>query len=276
MSLTFTLHTAPVVPLEAEALSPARLGGLSAAEAAKLVVVHGNRSAPLGEFFRVEGSGDGEIHVTGDLSHVKLIGAGMSEGRMVIHGPVGMHLGAGMTGGEILVEGDAGDWVGPEMSGGRIVVKGNAGHLAGSAIRGSPVGMQGGEIVVFGHAGNEVGHLMRRGLIVVGGDTGDFTGVNLLAGTIIVLGQLGHRTGAGMKRGSIIGMHPAEMLPTFSYACTYRPVFLRLYLMHLRRLGLPITDAQLNGSYQRWSGDAIELNRGELLLLDSGGTSAPV
>jgi len=272
MSLDITLHTAPDVPLEADVLSPGRLAGLSAPDAARLVVVHGNRSAQLGEFFRVEGNGGGEIHVTGDLSHVKLIGAGMADGRMVIHGPVGMHLGAGMTGGEILVEGDAGDWVGPEMTGGRIVVRGNVGHLAGSAIRGSLVGMRGGEIIVFGSAGNEVGNAMRRGLIAVGGDSGDFTGVNLLAGTILVLGHLGQRTGAGMKRGTIVGMHPAEVLPTFGYACTYQPVFLRLYLMHLRRLGLPISDAQLTGSYQRWTGDAIELNRGELLLLDSGQT----
>jgi formylmethanofuran dehydrogenase subunit C len=274
MSVELTLHTAPEVPLEADVLSPARLSGLSARDAAKLVVVHGNRSAPLGEFFRVDGNGSGEIHVTGDLSRVKLIGAGMSEGRMVIHGPVGMHLGAGMTGGEILVEGDAGDWVGPEMTGGRIVVRGNVGHVAGSATRGSAIGMLGGEIVVHGNAGNEVGHGMRRGLIAIGGDSGDFTGVNMLAGTVIVLGHLGQRTGAGMKRGSIISMHPAEMLPTFSYACTYRPVFLRLYLMHLRRLGLPTTDAQVTGSYRRWSGDAIELNRGEVLLLDSGDAPA--
>ena len=52
MSLDLTLHTAPAVPLEAEVLSPTRLAGLSARDAAKLVVVHGNLSAELGEFFR--------------------------------------------------------------------------------------------------------------------------------------------------------------------------------------------------------------------------------
>jgi formylmethanofuran dehydrogenase subunit C len=274
MSLEITLHTAPAVPLEADVLSPARLAGLSALEAAKLIVVYGNQSAELGEFFRVSGAANGEISLTGDLSHVKLIGAGMAEGRIVVHGPVGMHVGAGMTGGEIVVEGDAGDWVGPEMSGGRIVVKGNAGHLVGSASRGSPAGLQGGEILVFGNAGNEVGGGMRRGLIAIGGDTGDFTGVNMLAGTVVVFGQLGARTGPGMKRGSIVSMHPTEMLPTFSYACTYRPVFLRLYLSYLRGLGLPVTDAQMNGSYQRWCGDAVELNRGEILYLDSGTAAA--
>jgi formylmethanofuran dehydrogenase subunit C len=268
MSLDFTLHTAPSVPLEAEALSVAGLAGLSADEAARLTVVHGNRAAEVGDFFRVDGSPDGEVHLTGDLTRVKRLGAGMTGGRMVVHGPVGMHVGTGMTGGEIVVEGDAGDWVGSAMSGGRIIVRGNAGHLAGSASRGDAVGMRGGEVVVFGNAGNEVGSGMRRGLVAVGGNTGDFTGVNMLAGTIVVLGQLGQRTGAGMKRGTIVSMHPAELLPTFAFACSYRPVFLRLYLVHLRSLGLPVGDAHLEGVYRRWSGDAMELNRGEVLLFD--------
>ena len=270
MSLDLTLHTAPAVPLEADVVTPSRRAGLDATAASHLPVVYGNQPAELGEFFRIAGGGSDEIHLSGDLSRIKMIGAGMTDGRMVIHGPVGMHLGAGMSGGEILVEGDAGDWVGPEMSGGRIVVRGNAGHMTGAAYRGGKIGMRGGEIVVTGNVGNETGSGMRRGLIAVGGDAGDFTGVNLLAGTIAVLGQLGWRTGAGMRRGTIISMHPAEMLPTFAFSCTYRPVILRLYLPYLRRLGLPVTDAALQGPYQRWCGDAVELNRGEILLLQSG------
>jgi formylmethanofuran dehydrogenase subunit C len=275
MSLDLTLHTTPVVPLEADVLTPARLAGLTSLETARLAVVHGNQPAELGEFFRVTEAAGAEVHLTGDLSRVKYIGIGMAAGNIVVHGPAGMHLGAGMSGGEIVVEGDAGDWVGPEMTGGLILVKGNAGHMVGSAYRGSQVGIRGGEIVVFGNAGNEVGSGMRRGLIAIGGNCGDFVGVNLLAGSIIVLGHLGWRTGAGMRRGTIVSMHPAELLPTFSYACTYRPVFLSLYLPHLRRLGLPIDDTQVQGSYQRWCGDAIELNRGEVFLLDSGVPVAP-
>jgi formylmethanofuran dehydrogenase subunit C len=275
MSLDLTLYTTPVVPLEADVLTPARLAGLSTLETAKLTVVHGNQSAELGEFFRVTGDAGAEVHLSGDLSRIKYIGMGMASGRIVVHGSAGMHLGAGMSGGEIVVEGDAGDWVGPEMTGGLILVKGNAGHMVGSAYRGSLVGIRGGEIVILGNAGNEIGSGMRRGLIAIGGDCGDFAGVNLLAGTIVVLGHLGWRTGAGMRRGTIVSMHPAELLPTFSYACTYRPIFLRLYLPHLRRLGLPIDDAHVQGSYQRWCGDSIELNRGEVLLLASGVTVAP-
>jgi formylmethanofuran dehydrogenase subunit C len=267
MSLKLVLKHEPEVPLEAEVITPPKLNGLSIDEITKLPLQYGNERVELGEFFRVEGSYSGEIHVEGDLARVKLVGAGMSEGRIVVHGRIGMHLGAGISGGEILVEGDAGDWVAPEMSGGRIVIKGNAGHMIGSAYRGSPAGIRGGEIIIHGNAGNEIGHAMRKGLIAIGGDSGDFTGVDMCAGTIIVIGDLGNRTGAGMKRGSIVSMRPAQMLPTFSYACSYQPQFLRLYLLHLSRLGLPVTPAYLNGRYQRWSGDALEMNRGEVLLL---------
>jgi formylmethanofuran dehydrogenase subunit C len=270
VTLDLTLHTAPAVPLEAEVITPARLSGLSPLETAKLTVVYGNQSAELGEFFRVDGAAGGEIHLSGDLGRVKLVGAGMADGRIVVHGSAGMHLGAGMSGGEIVVEGSAGDWLGAEMSGGRIVVRGDAGHMAGAPYRGSRVGMLGGEILIFGSAGNETGSGMRRGLIAIAGDSGDFTGVGMLAGTIAVLGQLGWRPGAGMRRGTIVSMHPVELLPTFTFACTYRPVMLRLYLPYLRGLGLPITEAQVQSSYQRWCGDAIELNRGEILLLDTG------
>lgn len=269
MSLSLALHTAPEVPLEAEVLSPTRLSGLGAGEVAALPVLHGNRAAALGDFFTVAGSADGDLRLHGDLSGVKLVGAGLAAGRLVIDGNVGLHLGAGMTGGEILVEGNAGDWVGPEMSGGRIVIKGDAGHAVGCAYRGSRVGMRGGEILVHGRAGNETGNALRGGLIAIGGECGDFAGVNMLNGTIVVLGELGQRSGAGMKRGTIVTMHDAHLLPTFTFACSYRPLFLPLYLRYLRRLGLPVTDAQIDGRYKRWSGDAVELNRGEVLLLDT-------
>lgn len=266
--MKLTLRTDPAVPLEAEAISPAALAGLSASEVARLPVLHGNREVELGEFFAVEGAWDGTLRLEGDMSGVKLIGAGMSEGHVIVDGHVGAHLGAEMTGGEIRVEGDAGDWVGREMSGGRIVIKGNAGHLVGAATRGSAVGIRGGEIFIHGSARNELGNGMRRGLIAVGGDSGDFAGVNMLAGTIIVLGRIGARPGAGMKRGTIASMNEAELLPTFTYACVFEPLFLRLYLLHLRALGLPVDESQARGRYRRWSGDSVELNRGEILLLE--------
>jgi formylmethanofuran dehydrogenase subunit C len=273
MSLTLTMRNAPEVPLEAEALSPERFEGMSAAQAAAVAVLYGNRRALVGDFFAIEGHGDGELRLVGDLTKVKRIGCGMSRGRIVVDGNAGMHLGVGMSGGAIIVQGDAADSVGLEMLGGQIVIMGNAGHLVGSTIRGGSVGVRGGEIIVHGNAGNETGTGMRRGLIAVGGNTGDFTGANMLAGTIVVLGQLGWRSGAGMKRGSIVSTQPADLLPTFTYACTYRPVMLRLVMAHLRERGLPVTDAHVCGRYRRWSGDAVEANRGEVLLLEQGSGS---
>jgi formylmethanofuran dehydrogenase subunit C len=261
------LQTQPSVPLEADVISPDALAGKSEAEVAALPIYHGKEQVNLGDFFDVGGTvQNGVVEVEGDLSRVKLLGNAMSGGRLLIHGSVGAHLGAGMTGGEIVVDGDAGDWVGREMSGGRIVVKGHAGHMVGSAVRGASVGIRGGEIIIHGNAGNEAGHGMRRGLIVIGGDSGDYPGVNLKAGTVMVLGRMGIRPGAGMKRGTLVSGQAAELLSTFSYDCEYRPVFLRGYLLYLRRLGMAIEDSLISGVYRRWSGDAIEMNRGEILL----------
>jgi formylmethanofuran dehydrogenase subunit C len=266
MSLKLSLHTKPDVPLEADVICTNKLNGTNETAIAALTVFHGNDQIALGDFFTVKGQCNGEIHIEGDLANVKHLGSEMTSGKMIIEGDVGQHLGAGMSGGEIIVEGSAGNWVAPQMTGGRVIIKGNAGHMVGSAYRGDAVGISGGEIIVHGNVGNELGNAMRNGLVVVGGNSGDFTGVNMHAGTVIVLGEMGIRSGAGMKRGTILSMHNAEMLPTFSYACTYHPSYVRLYFAYIKELGLHIDNAQLNGNYQRWIGDAIELNRGEILM----------
>ncbi len=266
MSVTLKLHTSPEVPLEADCISPDRFQSLSSNDISQLTVFHGNRQQQLGDFFDCAGTDDGEIIIEGDLSNVKHVGAAMSRGRIHIEGNIGVHTGAAMSGGEILIDGDAGDWLGPEMLGGRITVKGNAGHMVGSGYRGSSVGMQGGEILVHGDVKNETGHCLRRGFITIGGNAGDFTGVNMLAGTIIILGEMGIRAGAGMKRGSIICKNKTGLIPTFSYSCHFQPVFTGQYFRYLQNLGFNIPDAMLNGEFERWCGDAVELNRGEVLF----------
>ena len=268
MSLRLNLKKKPDVPVEADSICPDKMEGLSLKDISALPLHHGNEQITVGDLFSITGKVNGEICLEGDTSRFKMVGASMSKGRLLIKGSIGQHVGVAMSGGEIIVGKNADNWVGPEMSGGRITVNGNAGHMVGCAYRGGQVGVTGGEIIIHGNAGNEVGNTMRDGLIAVGGSCGDFTGINMLAGTIIVLGEMGWRTGAAMKRGTIISMQDTEMLPTFTYACSYRPDFLRLYLRHLRKLGLPIEDAWISGCYHRWSGDSIELNRGEVLILD--------
>src|SRR5215216_6402205 len=243
MTLTLTLREQPLVPLEAEVLCPDRLAAASREEIEALPVWHGNERTRVGEFFAVSGAGD-DIRLEGDLRRVKFVGAGMTAGRLTVAGDVGMHAGAGMRGGELHVEGDAGDWAGAGMRGGKLVVHGDAGAQAGAGVR--------------------------RGLIAVAGRVGDAAGLRMLAGTIVALGGLGRRAGAGIRRGSIVTMAPATPLATFVFSCIYRPPFLRLCLRRLRALGLAVSDEQLDGRYARWCGDALELRRGEILILAEG------
>ena len=268
MAVTLVLREAPVVSLDAEAICPDRLIGLSRTEIEKVEVWHGRDRAALGEFFAVSGTDADDLHVEGDLRAVNRVGAATSHGRLTIAGAVGMHLGADMRGGEIVVDGDAGDWAGAAMCGGRLIVRGSVGAHAGAAHPGARVGMRAGELLVSGDAGEQAGAAMRRGLIAVAGRLGDAVGLRMLAGTIVGLGGVGSAAGAGMRRGTIVTMLDTTLLPTFRFACVYRPVALRLYLRRLRRLGLTIPDEQIEARYARWSGDGLELNRGEILILE--------
>jgi formylmethanofuran dehydrogenase subunit C len=270
MPLTLTLREPPTVPLETEGLTPDRLAGRRPGEIEALTVWHGNREAPLGDFFAVSGNGDDELRIEGDLRRVKFVGAGMTAGRLVVTGAAGMHTGTEMRGGELVVEGDVGDFAGMGMRGGRLVVRGSAGHQLGGAPPGVRAGMRGGEILVHGDAGDQVGAGLRRGLIAVAGRLGDAAGLRMLAGTIVAVAGLGASPGAAMRRGTIVTMSQVTPLPTFAFACLYRPPFLRLYLRRLRELGLPLTDEQIEGRYARWSGDGLELRRGEILILEAG------
>jgi formylmethanofuran dehydrogenase subunit C len=157
------------------------------------------------------------------------------------------------------------------MRGGLIHVRGDAGHLAGAAYRGSRVGMRGGVLLIDGKAGNEVGAVMRRGLIAVGGGVGDFAGVSMIAGSLFAFGPCGVRHGAGMKRGTLaFGGTAPPLLPTFRYSCTYRPVFLALYLRRLRAWGLPVEGRYLSGCWRRYCGDLVALGKGEILVWQEG------
>jgi hypothetical protein len=55
---------------------------------------------------------------------------------------------------------------------------------------------------------------------------------------------------------------PVKLLPTFSYACTHEPTFLRLYGKHLQQYGITIP----GGLYQRYTGDSAVPGKGEILV----------
>jgi formylmethanofuran dehydrogenase subunit C len=255
--------------VEVEGVTPDVVRGRALAEIEKLPIFHGNRAAALADFFGVSGDpGDGIMRWEGELSGVHWIGAKMASGAIHVIGNAGRHLGSEMSGGAIHVSGDAGDWVGGEMRGGQIHVRGRAGHLVGSAYRGSPRGMTGGTILIRGSAGNEIGHSMRRGLVAVGGSVGDLVGFNMLAGTILVFGDSGIRPGAGMKRGTIglLGANVPPLLPSFRYACRYRPEVLTVLLRSLRREGMPLAENGPPRDVDLFHGDMIAGGRGEIVL----------
>ena len=211
----------------------------------------------------MDGPGGDDIEIRGDLSKVKWIGRGMSRGRLTIRGDVGMHLGAHMKGGSIEVHGSCSDWVGAEMRDGFIHIRGNAGGQVGAAYRGSLSGMRGGTILIEGTAGMEVGMRMKRGLIAVRKPVRDFAGLQMKGGSLFLLGGAEIRTGAWMIRGTIVSLAPLQLLPTFCYACSYEPTFLRLYARSLEPLGFSVP----HGLYQRYSGDSAVPGKGEILVL---------
>ncbi len=262
----FTLKERPHVPLETEVLSPDVIASLKHAEVEALPVFLGKRQYRLADFFAIEGDGSEELEIHGDVGRVKWIGRAMTRGRITIHGDAGMHLGAHMKGGTIEVQGNASDWIGAEMKGGLIRVAGSAGGQVGAAYRGSTSGMSGGTILVGGSAGLELGMRMRRGTIVVQGVVRDFAGLQMKGGTIVLLSGAEVRTGAWMVRGTIVSFTPLRLLPTFSYACTCNPIFLRLYARHLQTLGVSFPSAPEAGFYRRYTGDGAVPGKGEILI----------
>lgn len=273
MNMTrFTLKESPTVPLEAEILSPDVIAPLRHDEIAALPVFLGKRQRRLDDFFTIEGDGSDELEIHGEMGRIKWIGRGMTRGKMTLIGNTGMHLGAYMKGGAIEVRGNASDWVGAEMTGGLIHIHDDAGGQVGAAYRGSLSGMNGGAILVEGTAGIEIGMRMRRGIIAVKGPVRDFAGLQMKGGTLFLLGGAELRTGAWMIRGTIVCGKPIALLPTFSYACAYDPVFLSLYVKRLHALGFSIPH-QSSGSYRRYSGDAAVPGKGELLVWQPSGAA---
>jgi formylmethanofuran dehydrogenase subunit C len=268
MALRLQYRNASQPPIDLAGLTPDWVCAKSLREIQDWSVPVGNQAVALAELFDVAGdSGDGEIHLAGDLSNVDSIGAAMKDGIMRVEGSVGNCAGAGMAGGLLEIAGSAGDRLGCEMRGGRIHVHGDAGDYAGGALAGARRGMTGGELFIDGAAGNEIGRAMRRGLIVVGGAAGDSVGLNLIAGTIFVLGRCGPRPGVGMRRGTIAVFSPPVDIPlTFRPAVRQRPQFMRLLLNYLRQNGVPSAGDFLKAEFDSFGGDLLALGKGEILV----------
>jgi formylmethanofuran dehydrogenase subunit C len=201
----------------------------------------------FGDLFEITGRPGETIRFSGSLGLADRLAAGLSEGTVVVDGNVGDEAGVG-------------------MSGGVLDIHGNAGDRTGAARPGSKRGMLGGELIIRGSTGSEAGSFMRRGLLAVLRRSGERTGLGMIAGNVILLGAAGADSGLWSKRGSIVAL--SEIVPpaTYFYACTYRPIHLRLVLGRLRAVyNLPVRRQHIQGEFRRFSGDVAELGKGEIL-----------
>lgn len=234
-------------PLDLEGVTPERCAALPEHEVAALPITAGGRAASLGDFFAVRGGHSDQLVFEGSLARVCRLGAGMAGGRIDVHGDVGDE--AGMT-----------------MRGGVLRIDGNAGDRLGAGVPGAARGMSGGEILVSGACGVAAGARLRRGLIVVGRCGAD-AARDIVAGTLVVIGPAGAGAGRGSRRGSVIAVGHIDVPPTYQYACTYAPPFVRLLFTYLRRRhALPLDPAWDGGQYRRYCGDLGGPGKGELLV----------
>jgi formylmethanofuran dehydrogenase subunit C len=230
-----------------EVLATPWVGAAAGEIARRRVYLDGQGSAALGDLCEVRGEAAGRIRFEGDFSRVDRLGAGLTEGEVVVAGNAGRDAGAGMAGGSIEITGDADS---------------GAGGAALEARR----GMTGGELVVHGSVGSEAGSRMRRGLVLVGRDAGADAGFGMIAGSVIIIGGATGEVGLWSKRGSIVAFGPVKIPITYTYACTYRPPYLPVMLRRLRsRYSLPLEERHLVGLYRRYSGDLADVGRGEIL-----------
>lgn len=266
--LDFTLLEA--APVDVQALHLPEIFKLSAGEIEHVALAAGKQLAALGEMCKVTcaAAEDDELAMSGDTRWLKHAGRGMASGRLVIDGDVGYGAGMEMSGGELEVLGNAGDGLGTAMQSGLIRLHGRAGDWCGAGLPGQPKGMTGGTILVGGNAGSFTGMSMRRGLVWVGGDCGNFCGDRLLAGTILCAGKVGRYSGRGMRRGSIVAGQMDPPLPGFQAAGRADSEWLRIYARALERLGVDVPSGWLERSPRRFSGDHLELGKGEILVDD--------
>jgi formylmethanofuran dehydrogenase subunit C len=264
-ALTFELSAKPDQRLDLSPLTPARLKDLKSKDIEALAIGTTRMRLTVGDAFKVKGKDVSELRFAGTDGRCDKIGAGLTEGAIVVDGDAGAYLGAAMKGGKIEVKGNAGVLAGASMTGGSIAISGDAGERAAGILVGETMGMRGGVLAIGGNAGPLIGERMRRGLVIVGGDAGDYAGGRMIAGTILLKRKVGRYAGYGLRRGSLIFVEePKDLLPTFGDCGVLEFDYLRLLEHWLRETGKPIS---LGARARRLMGDMSVLGKGEMLIL---------
>ena len=268
MSHHLVLRQAPALRVDARLLSPATLGALPADAVRRVALPSGRDRIELGEWFDVlPGAGDA-LRIEGDLSRFDALGAGLADGVLDVHGPVGDAAGLGMSGGRLTIHGSARDLTGCAMRGGWLEIHGDTADLAASALPGDMDGMSGGTLVVHGRAGARLADRMRRGTVVLYGDAGEFAASRMVAGTLAIGGACGAHAGWGMRRGSVVCAGPAPAVAaTFAPLWSDAAVSWQLLARDLARFGPPFADLPRRRA-TRYAGDLAVQGKGELLVAE--------
>ena len=264
-ALTFELKEKPDQRLDLSPLTPARLKELKPNDIEALAIGTTRVKLTVGDVFKVKGKDVSALRFVGTEGRCDKIGAGLTEGEILVEGDAGAYLGAAMKGGKIEVKGGAGVLAGASMSGGSIIIQGDAGERAGGVLVGDNLGMKGGQLTIHGNAGPLIGERMRRGFVIVGGNAGDYAGGRMVAGTILFKRGVGRFAGYGLRRGSLIFLEePKELLPTFGDCGVLEFDYLRVLEHWLRETGKHIT---LGDRARRLMGDMAALGKGEMIIL---------
>ncbi|WP_085489094.1 formylmethanofuran dehydrogenase subunit C [Paraburkholderia susongensis] len=291
---TLRVKTPPGFRVDAAALRPAALAGMSVAEIERIVLPAGNERCVVGDVFEVlrdeaaEGISeelpermpakapvsparcDGHaptLVIDGAAQWLDRLGAEMDGGCLVVHGPAGDYCGFRMSGGMLRIDGHAGHFTGCEMRGGRLTVHGDSGDFAAGALTGDMEGMSGGTLTIHGNAGARLADRMRRGLVLVGGNAGEFAASRLVAGTIAVAGALGPHYAYGMRRGTLLlARRPAHLPATFADGGHGFDVFWSLLVRSLADEIAPFSQWRADRLPVRYAGDLAVDGRGEILI----------
>lgn len=256
-----TLKAQPPLRVDAAALLP---GDLTREELLRLPLPSGRDTLAVADLFDVAPRPDAVWALHGDLSRFDRVGAGLAEGELQVHGPVGHQLGLCMSGGRLWVAGAAADEAGQGLRGGWLQVQGSVGDFAASAQPGEMDGMRGGTFVIGGHAGVRLADRMRRGTLVLHGDAGDFCASRLVAGTVVLGGRCGAHLGYGMRRGTVVCVaHRPALANSFVPVPPPAPVFWALLARDLARFGAPF-DALAQRPFTRHAGDQAAAGLGEV------------
>ncbi len=262
--LVFTLRDAPPQRLDLAPLAPDRLVGLSESKITTIQLQTTRERVLAGDVFKIRTGEATQIRFEGGSERFDRIGAGMSQGEVIVDGAVGIQAGRLMQGGRLAIAGNAGPWAASGMTGGILAISGHAGDRLGGPLAGETVGMRGGVVIVRGNAGARAGDRMRRGVIIVEGKADSYVGSRMIAGTIIVGGRAGRLPGYLMNRGTIVTINGSDGLsPTFADSGVHELLATALMARYVETYSREVA-ATLRRPWRRLLGDMAVIGKGEI------------